>query len=146
MHFSWRDGVSDAAQTDLDRILDAGLDVARTELGKASEFDPFALFTDADGGLLSIKQDMGAFGKHPDSGAIINDANVKLRKVSASARCTALVVNTRLSAEKTDAIEVHLEHREGASLLVLLPYKRKFNGKVDFGELKAFICMPEVWG
>ncbi|TAL42254.1 MAG: hypothetical protein EPN91_08935 [Salinibacterium sp.] len=146
MHFSWRDGVSDAAQADLDRILDAGLEVARKELDKSSEFDPFALFTDGDGGLLSVKQDMGAFGKHPDSVAIINDANAKLKKVSVSARCTALVVNTRLSAEKTDAIEVHLEHREGTALLVLLPYKRKLTGKVDFGDLKAFICMPEVWG
>jgi hypothetical protein len=146
MH-SWRDGLSAAAQTDLDRVLDTALGLARRSLAEASEFDPFALVTDVEGRLLAVDLDTSALGKHPDSAAIAHATAAQLKTLTASARCTALTLNTRLSQPRTDALEVRLEHREGAALLVLLPYKRpKFGGRLEFGELKAFPGIPEVWG
>ena len=146
MH-SWRDGLSVAAQADLDQVLDASLGLARRSLAEASEFDPFALVTDVEGRLLAVDVDTSALGKHPDSLAIARGITTQLKTLTDSARCTALTLNTRLSQERTDALEVRLDHREGASLIVLLPYKRpKFGGRLEFGELKAFAGPRDVWG
>jgi hypothetical protein len=146
MH-SWRDGLSDGAQADLDRVLDTSLGLARRKLTESSEFDPFALVTDAEGRLLAVDLDTSALGKHPDSLAIARATTAQLKTLTVSARCTALTLNTRLSQERTDAVEVRLDHREGASLIVLLPYKRpKFGGRLEFGELRAFPGPRDVWG
>lgn len=145
MH-SWRDGQSPAAQADLDRLLDSGLRLAQGHLAEASEFSPFPLIVDVDGRLLAVDLDLSALGKHPDALAIAEAAAGQLRHLGASARCTALVENTRLSKERTDAIEIRLEHREGAALVVLLPYKRaKFGNRTEYGELRAFPGKREVW-
>ena len=145
MH-SWRDQLSPAAQAELDKLLDAGLRLAQQNLAKTSEFAPFPLIVDVDGRLLAVDLDTSELGKHPDSVAISDAATAQLKHLARSARCTALVTNTRLSREKTDAIEVRLEHRDGAALLVLLPYKRpKFGGNVEFGQLRAFPGEREVW-
>lgn len=143
---SWGDGVSDFAQHELDRLLDSALQLAQTELAKAHEFDPFAIFTHDDGRMLQIALEQGGLGKHPDSEAVADAALAQLRNLRRQARCTALTVNTRLSKEKTDAVEIRLEHREGAALVVLLPYKRaKFGSNVEYGQLRAFSGSREVW-
>jgi hypothetical protein len=146
MH-SWRDGLSPAAQADLDRLLDSGLRLAQSHLAQTSEFTPFPLIVDVDGRLLAVDLDVSSLGKHPDEAEIGKAAAAQLRHLAPSARGTALVSNTRLAKGRTDAIEIKLEHSEGAALLVLLPYKRPtFGGRTDYGELKAFPGSREVWG
>jgi hypothetical protein len=143
---SWRDGVSAPAQAELDRLLDTSLALAQAQLAKAHEFDPFAVFAHDDGRVLGIELDTTGLGKHPDSVAVMNAALAQLRNLKGQARCTALTTNTRLSKEKTDALEISLEHRDGASLTVLLPYKRaKFGSVVEYGQLRAFAAAPRVW-
>jgi hypothetical protein len=145
MH-SWRDALSAAAQADVDRLLDNGLRLAQQHLVAASEFDPFAIIVAVDGRLLAVDLDTSELGKHPDAEAISLAARAQLRHLAPSARCTALVTNTRLSRERTDAIEVRLEHREGVGLIVLLPYKRpKFGGTTQYGEPAAYPGAREVW-
>jgi hypothetical protein len=69
-----------------------------------------------------------------------------LRQLARQSRCTAITVNTRLSKEKIDAVEIRLEHRDGAALVVLLPYKRaKFGSNVEYSPLRAFAGSHEVW-
>ncbi|MDF1478549.1 hypothetical protein PYV02_05560 [Leifsonia sp. H3M29-4] len=145
MH-SWRDALSAAAQADIDRLLDSGLRLAQQHLVAASEFDPFAIIVAVDGRLLAVDLDTSELGKHPEAEAISLAARAQLRHLAPSARCTALVTNTRLSRERTDAIEVRLEHREGVALIVLLPYKRpKFGGTTQYGEAAAYPGVREVW-
>lgn len=143
---SWRDTLDADAQADLDRLLDSGMALARAQLAKASEFEPFALVVDAEGRLLAAEWDTGALGRHPEVDEVLAAALVQLRELGATCRATALVVNARLARERTDVVEVRLEHRDGAALVVLLPYKRaKFGPRVDYGELSAFTVTPEVW-
>lgn len=143
---SWRDTLDAGAQTDLDRLLDSGLALARAQLAKASEFDPFALVVDTEGRLLATEWDTSALGKHPEVDEVLAAALVQLRQLGETCRATALVINTRLARERTDAVEVRLEHRDGAALVVLLRYKRAtFGPQVDFGELSAFAGEREVW-
>lgn len=143
---SSREALSIAAQGDIDGMLAAALRLAQTRLTDSSEFDPFALVTDLEGRLLSAEVDLAGLGKHPESAQIADAITAQLRTMASSARASAIVVNTRLSERKTDAVEVRLEHREGAALLVLLPYKRaRFGGVIDFGDLMPFPATREIF-
>jgi hypothetical protein len=78
--------------------------------------------------------------------AIRNAAVAQLRHLASSAKCTAVIANTRLSRERTDAIEVRLEHNGGVALLVLQPYKRpRFGGPTEYGQPAAYPAKPLVW-
>ena len=143
---SWRDGVSAPAQAELDRLLDTALALAQAQLAQAHEFDPFAIIVHDDGRLLELSLDLTALGKHPETEQIRGAALAQLRNLSGQCRATALTSNTHVRKERTDAIEIALEHVEGAALTVLLPYKRaKFGSVVDYGQLRAFAGSHEVW-
>jgi hypothetical protein len=46
----------------------------------------------------------------------------------------------------SDAVRVELEHSEGPSLAVLLPYKkRRLRGGFEYGNLAATVATPAVW-
>jgi len=145
MH-SWMSEASTATQADLDRLLDIALRLGKTHLAQASEFEPDAILLGADGRVLEIAQDRSGLGKHPDPAEVISNAVRHLRQVRDEARCVALVINTRLSKERTDAIEIRLEHRDGPGLVVLQRYKRAtFGNRVDYGQLSVFTSAREVW-
>lgn len=127
-------------------MLDAAIRQAKTHLIDSSEFSPFAIVTDGDGRLLAADLDLTSLGKHPGSDEIAAATTAQLRAIAPIVRCIALTVNTRLSERKTDAVEVRLEHREGAAMLILLPYRRpRFGGDVDFGDLMMFPAAPDIW-
>jgi hypothetical protein len=141
-----RDVLSIAAQGDIDSMLAAALRLAQARLTDSSAFDPFALVIDLEGRLLSAEVDLAGLGKHPESEQIAEAITIQLRTVASTARASAIIVNTRLSERKTDAVEVRLEHREGVALLVLLPYKRaRFGGTIDFGDLMPFPAKQEIF-
>lgn len=138
--------MSPDAQAEMDRLLDSALRVAQSNLAQAAEFEPFAIVLDPGGRVLEVGLDVSGLGKHPESDALINNATRHLRQAKDEAHCTALVINTRLSKERTDAVEIRLEHKERAALVVLLRYKRaNFGNKVEYGDLSAFSGAHEVW-
>ncbi|MBG6053773.1 hypothetical protein IWX81_000163 [Salinibacterium sp. CAN_S4] len=138
--------LSASAQSDVDRILDAAIRAAQQHLAESSEFDPFALVAGLDGRLLAADVDNSGLGRHPESDLIADATTIQLRAIASTIRCAALTVNTRLSELKTDAVEVRIDHREGAGLLVFLPYKRpRFGGAVEYGDLRAYPTVPTIW-
>ena len=140
------DELGDAARSDLDALLAAALRVAQQELAQAATFEPFVLVTGRDGRMLAAEVDRSELGRHPESEEIAEAATAQLAGLAASVRATALTLNARLARERSDAIEVRLDHSEGASLLVLLPYKRpKFGGRIEYGDAKSFRGEHEVW-
>lgn len=139
-------GLSQAAQADLDGLLRSGLDAAEQQLVRVSDFLPFVHTLDAGGRLLAASFDLSELGKHPDPQRVLDAVTARLRPGRTTLRATAIIVNTRLQSPRTDAIEVRLEHVEGASLLVLAHYRRaKFGGRVEFGETRAFAKAAEIW-
>ncbi|CAN5309383.1 hypothetical protein BH09ACT5_BH09ACT5_00470 [soil metagenome] len=141
------DALDAAARADLDALLTAALRVAQQELARAATFEPFVLVTGTDGRMLAADIDRSQLDRHPESEEIARAATAQLTGLAASLRATALTLNARLAKERSDAIEVRLEHRDGVSLLVLLPYKRpKFGGTVDYGEPRTFRGAHEVFG
>ncbi|MBX3098727.1 MAG: hypothetical protein KF761_04035 [Salinibacterium sp.] len=140
------DTTGGGTHSDLDALLDAALRIAKQNVRMASSFDPFVLVTGSDGRMLSAEIDRSELAKHPESEELVDAALTQLRGLTASVRATALTLAARLAKERSDAIEVRLEHRDGTALLVLVPYRRpKFGGNVDFGEATTFRGIPEVW-
>lgn len=143
---SWRETLGATAQAELDTLLDSGIRLARNYLAAASEFTPFAIVTDTEGRVLAVDLDYSALGKHPEVEQIVRASLARLRLLAPQIRCSAQVANTHLPKERTDAIEVRLEHRDGAALVVVLPYKRaRIGNVVEYGEFRAFPGSPEVW-
>ncbi len=143
---SWRDGVSADAQAQLDSLLDSCLSLARRYLERASEFDPFAVFLGDDGRYIHMEYSKERKGKPPEVETILVNLLEQLRAVAKDARCTGIVLNSRLDKERTDALEVRLEHADGGSLIVLLPYKRAlFGGATEYGQLRGFAGTRLVW-
>lgn len=143
---SWRELLGATAQAELDALLESAVRVAKGHLAAASEFTPFAIVTDTEGRVLAVDLDFSALGKHPEVDQVVMASLARLRLLAPQIRCSARVANTHLPKEHTDAVEVRLEHRDGAALLVLLPYKRaKFGSVVDYGQLRAFSSAAEVW-
>ena len=140
------DALGDTARSDLDALLAAALRLAQQELGQAATFEPFVLVIGRDGRMLSAEVDRSALEKHPGSEEIAEAATAQLVGLAPSVRATALALTARLARDHTDAIEVRLDHSDGTSLLVLLPYKRpKFGGRTEYGEAKTFRGAHEVW-
>ena len=140
------DAAGEGARSDLDSLLATALRIAKQNVQQASAFDPFVLVTGIDGRMLSAEIDRSELGKHPESDELVGAALGQLRGLTASVRATALTLTARLAKERSDAIEVRLEHRDGVALLVLLQYRRsRLGGSVEFGDVKTFRGVPEVW-
>jgi len=143
---SWRDDTSAAAQAELDSLLDTGLRLARGHLDKASEFTPFAIFLSDERKYILVEYDSESKGKVPAVETILVNLLEQLRTLGSQARCTAIVLNTRLEKERSDALEFRLEHREGGSVVVLQPYKRAlFGGSTDYEQPHAYTGKRLVW-
>jgi hypothetical protein len=142
---SWRELVDQASLADLDSALEAALARAGELLGKATDFDPFAVFVNDEGKRILVAFDKSG-SRAPEVDAILANLFTQLRAPEAHARCTAVVTNTRLSVERTDAIEIRLEHRNRVALLALLPYKKaRFGPVIEFGELRVYAGEHEIF-
>lgn len=137
---------SEVAQSDIDRMLAAAIDLAKQHLATSSEFAPFAIVAGIDGRLHAADFDLTSLGKHPGTDVIADATTSHLRALAPNVRGTALTVNTHLNEQKTDAVEVRLEHCDGSAVLVFLPYKRpRFGGSIDFADLMVFSAKPSIW-
>lgn len=137
------DGVD--AQTDVDRLISTALQLGRTRLAEAAgSIRSRSCSTPmAD---CSRRTSTRARSASIETEDVIAATITQLRLARASARATAIVINTRLSKERTDAIEVRLEHSTGMSLVVLLRYKRAtFGGRTEYDAPAVYSATPAIW-
>jgi hypothetical protein len=139
---SWRDGATQQAQDDLDGMLDAAMPFAQEMLAKNGEFYPYGASLSADG---EVKMETSYTGdEHPESNAVLALLIGRLRDRRDALRAVAIVADVRLQ-DGRDAIGVALEHRDGHSLAVLLPYTVRAQATVEYGVLSAAASQPTVW-
>lgn len=140
---SWRDSASPQAQDDLDNLLNEALPFAQQMLDEHGEFFPYAVTTDAAGGIGMVAGDPGV-GENPSSLDVLAVLVDGLRNARQSLRAVGLVSDVRLSS--SDAIRVELEHVEGPAMAVVLPYAtRRYRRGIDYGDLSAAASSPSVW-
>ena len=146
MSGSWRDQAFETAQDDLDALLNVALGFAREQLRSRGEFYPYAAAITKDGESTMIAA-MPSDEDHPDSTAVLNSCVEALVSQRDRLRAGATVADVHLPERSTDAIRVDVEHVEGPTITILLPYSRKrFRGSVEFGELAAQQGTVRIWG
>jgi hypothetical protein len=140
---SWRDTASTEAQDDLDGLLNSALSFAQQQLAKHAEFYPFALAVNLDGETVTIGARPAPGQEHPNSADVIQASIKALTERNQKIRAGAIAYDVRLPT-RTDAIRVDLEHRDGQTLSIVLPYTRKRN-TIEYGQLSAHPGNNHIW-
>jgi len=142
---SWRDTASAEAQSDLDGLLEFLLDFAQGQLAKRGSLAPFGAAVGATGEprlIAAVPPD----GTGEISGTLLISTLVDgLRAQRPTLRAAGIGFDVRLPGEGRDAISVDLEHREGQSMRVLLPYAKNRSGGIEYFDLRAGPSTRRVW-
>ncbi|MCX6955248.1 MAG: hypothetical protein NTV51_24100 [Verrucomicrobia bacterium] len=130
-----------AQKQQLEELLAAARPLAHTMLEQHAEFFPYGATMGLDGKITSVAGDTG--DEHPRSREIITLLKRGYREQGASGKllACALVYDVRVvppgRTEKTDAIAVDLDHRDGMSVTMYYPYKIGSDKEVVSGEFFA---------
>jgi hypothetical protein len=125
----------------LEELLTAVRPLADKMLAEHAEFFPY-------GATMSPDQKITAVGgytgdEHPKSVDVITLLKEAYRRDGATGKilACALVYDVRVvppgQSEKTDAVAIDLDHRDGMSVTMYFPYRIDADRKVVFGELFA---------
>lgn len=141
---SWRDSTPQPVQDDLDGLLNTALDLAQDLLEKHSEFFPFGVTLDEEGGRTIIAGDPG-----PDDQPASQDVLDALYRGVGVGRDTlrGVAFVSPVVVEGDDAVRVELEHRDaGMGITLYLPYSTQgLPDTLTFGDLVAAPADPRIW-
>jgi hypothetical protein len=113
-------------------------------LSKYGEFFPFGAAISSEGELEMLAASPG-MGERPISEDVLRALRDGAKASADARRAVAFAADVRVSAG--DAVRVDLEHRDGAALVVLVPYSRgRFKKTVTFGQMSGSSGQPVVWG
>ena len=131
------EAVHPAPKEEAQLLVDALIPAAERFLLKQSgEFYPFGAKINANGKIVHLAAYDGR--EHPPSAPLIEMMHAALSKEAkeGAIRCSAVVYDARVvppgSTEKTDAVVIELEHKDGYNVVVAFPYKL-LEGRVEFG-------------
>jgi hypothetical protein len=124
---------------DLNRLMNALLPYAQQMLNQQAQFLPFA-------GAVGAQGEVELIGGFPgEAGATARDVQEVLLeglkrgasegKYRATALCSDVRVRRGESETPVEAISISLEHADGTSIEVYLPYARQPTGRVEYGEM-----------
>ncbi len=131
------------AQADLDRLLAAATQYAREKLAKHGNFFPFGAAIRTTGEVkLIATQSMIPADEVPDSADLSALCRSAMGRKRDHLRAAAVISAVRAEHE----IRIELEHHEGISLSVLLPYTRKrLVHSVSLGAPEVQQSAPQIW-
>ena len=134
---------------DFDKLLNAVIPIAQAMLKDLGAFIPFGAFITSDSEL----QLAGGEGdpSHLDTAEIVEMYLEAFREAAAlgSFTTTALCVDVRIHVpgklEKTDAIQIMLEHSGGESLNAFMPYETHAQSDITYAPLFATPAEPRAF-
>jgi hypothetical protein len=140
---SWRDSTSQRCQDDLDGLLNVTPPFAQRMLAKGEEFYPFAAVVTVGAETRLTASEPGQ-DDQPAIATVLSSLFGALRQDRADLRAVAVCSDVRLP--DSDAVRVELEHRDGQTMAVLLPYRNKRLGRgIDYGQLRGGPADQHVW-
>jgi len=140
---SWRDSTSQQAQDDLDGLLNAVLPFAEQTISKYGDMYPFGAAVTSDGQLKMLVADAGG-GERPASQDVLDGLYAGARQSKDEHRAVAFAADVK--ANGSDAVRVELEHREGTTLVLLVPYTRsRFKKTVTLGQMLGGLGERRIW-
>jgi hypothetical protein len=125
------------------------LPFAQQMLAKHGEFFPFGGYVDVGGGIVHVGGWTGE--EQPPSQEVIKVINAGLREraergeIRASGLCVDVLTVPPGETQKRDAVSIRLEHANGESVVVFLPYRRSASGDYEYGELYAVCGTHDVF-
>ena len=137
------------AKAETEALLNELVHFAQELLIKHGEFYPFGAIMDLGGGIIPQSSYPG--GEHPKSQEVIDLLREGMRAQAAAGdiKAAAIAYDVRLGAGNpagmSDAIAVALDHREGESVIVAVPYRLQ-DGELEIGELFAEPGSHEIFG
>jgi hypothetical protein len=134
---------------DFEKLLSAVIPIAQRMLKDLGAFIPFGAFTTREGEV----QLAGGQGdiSHLETQDIVDMYLDAYREAASRGdfTSTALCVDVRVHVpgklEKTDAIQIMLEHSGGEALNAFMPYQKQANGDVTYSPLFAQPTEPQVF-
>ncbi|MCX6930227.1 MAG: hypothetical protein NT154_44505 [Verrucomicrobia bacterium] len=136
-------------KAELEKLLQAALPFAEQMLAKHGEFFPYGATMNAEGKITSIAGYTG--NEHPQTTAVIDLLKQACRRDGEIGKiiACALAYDIRTippgETEKTDAVAVDLDHRDGISAVMVYPYKIAVDKKVVFGTVFAMKGRGEIF-
>jgi hypothetical protein len=126
-----------AAQEDLDQLLNALLPFAQEMLGQHGEFFPFGATIRPDGEVRMAAADAGEARPRPEDVLAVLEESLRADAADRAIKAagTAANVTVDLGDGPTDAIVVDLDHADGESVRVFLPYSAGGSGGYVYGDL-----------
>jgi hypothetical protein len=121
------------------RLLETVMPFAKQTLTRYHEFYPFGATLDSSGQDALTAASTG--DEHPDSRTLIDylrkgyQDGAKSGKLRATALAFDMATVPPGATEKTDAIAVMLNHRDGYSVIFIFPYSFAPDGEVQIGEM-----------
>lgn len=137
-----QEGGGASPKTEAEILLTAALPFAQKMLADHGEFFPYGYAMTRDKRVVQVAADPGK-KEHPRSQSVLDFLEVAMRHGAQTGeyRASAVVVDVRVarpgSAQKTDAVEVRLEHSGGYCANVYLPYSKATRSPIQFGDLFA---------
>lgn len=129
------------AKEELENLMNATLPFAQQMLVEYGEFFPYGSVVTSKGEIVSIGASDGY--EHPPSQKLIDlmTENFRAKAKTGEYRATAIAYDVRVTVPstglKSDAIAIRLDHAEGLSVVVFVPYTLGTGQKITYGETFA---------
>ena len=144
---NWREGASEKVQDDFDRLAEVTIAAARNFLDRNGEFIPFPMAVKSDGEVALIGVDQPVTPEVPVPEDVIHGIVELFRQRKDSIRALAIGADVQVPSQATDAIEVRLEHQDGACITVLVPYRLDpLDDSYTYDEPLVEEGTPAIWG
>jgi hypothetical protein len=125
----------------LERVLSTALPFAKKMLSEDGEFYPFGAALRSDGSIVDIGAQQEG-DDHPPSAALLRTLEEGLREMALRGEIdgSAVVCNVSVKCPgntvKSDAVQISLEHKNGYSVEIFVPYE-VLPGQVTYGKMFA---------
>jgi len=135
---------------ELEQLMNEVLPFAQKMLKDYGEFYPYGGFINSKGEIVFSGAHDG--NEHPSSKDLIDLMTKAFQTAAKSGECraTAIMYDSRIippgSTQKSDAIAINLDHADGLSIIVFLPYQIKEKGNVIYGEMFAQKGESKIFG
>jgi hypothetical protein len=122
-------------------VMNAGMPFAQKMLTEHGEFYPFGFAMNTDGTVVAVAGTSP--NEHPPSQQVIDNLAAAFRAGASKGqyKVTAVFFDVRVqqpgNSDKTDAVQVGVEHVSGYCADVFFPYSRNANGGVTYGGVFA---------
>ena len=144
---SWREGLSEQAQRDLEELTDSLLDFAAEQLNKRGEFFAFGASVSGDSDEVQTFM-LAARNDHPDARQYLAETWEGLREEHDGLRAVGVASDVRIQGGG-DAVRVEFESAEGVALEIVTPYRmvrsRGLKKTVAFSESSVSDGIPRLW-